>query len=97
MEKVYIAKSRTIPQEKTPVSYTHLDVYKRQGLTNLKTGSKNSRIVNMAQRYGMEHRIVTQAAIDEKNEIDYDAVRKRIDADRKKSLTILEEMLNGAK
>lgn len=45
----------------------------------------------------MEHRIVTQAAIDEKNEIDYDAVRKRIDADRKKSLTILEEMLNGAK
>ena len=67
------------------------------GLTNLKTGSKNSRIVNMAQRYGMEHRIVTQAAVDEKNEIDYDAVRKRIDADRKKSLTILEEMLNGAK
>lgn len=65
----------------------------RQVWVALTPGSRNSRILDIAKRYGVEHRIIDSETADTA-QIEYFAVEERIHEDRIRSLGYLKEILN---
>ena len=68
--------------------------FNKQVWVALSNTKRNSRILDLANRYGIAHRIVTDTV--SKTDIDYVAVNEKIDADRQHSLNFLQEILHDA-
>lgn len=72
--------------------------FNKQVIVALSNIGRNSRIIDLAQRYGVSNRIIdNEDAVRTIESIDYQIVNRKIDSDRQKSVKYLEEVLNAAK
>ena len=68
--------------------------FNKQFYVALSSGGRNSRIVDLAKRYGVEDRILNENCAVGQSQINYDEVNKKIIDDRSKSIRFLGEILN---
>ena len=69
--------------------------YNKQVWVALTAGSRNSRILDLAKRYGVMDRVINNGF--NCSPINYDNVNTKIEADRIHSLKFLEEVFNESK
>ena len=68
--------------------------FQRQVWVALTQGNRNSRILDLASRYGIIDRVISDGSM-ELSPINYSKVNEVMEQDRLRSRKILEEMLNG--